>query len=113
MIICASFSQQWNGILPTGFTFEPCRDAMGGVACDAVYASQRTGAALGGVAVFFREGAKLRGRCTVPKADPRTLSAGWTDSVEAVAPRGSAFVPNLQPVRPRRRFRDSAVFSHP
>ncbi len=43
VIICASFSQQWNGILPTGFTLEHYRDAVGGAARDAVFASLVTG----------------------------------------------------------------------
>src|SRR5271157_5696797 len=43
VIIVASFSQHWNGILPTGFTGEPYRDAAGGAARDSVYASLITG----------------------------------------------------------------------
>src|SRR5271165_2689839 len=43
VIICASFSEQWNGILPTGFTLEHYRDAMNGAARDAVTASLVTG----------------------------------------------------------------------
>jgi 2-aminoethylphosphonate transport system permease protein len=43
VIICASFSEQWNGVLPTGFTLEHYRDAMGGAGRDAVTASLVTG----------------------------------------------------------------------
>ncbi len=43
VIILASFAEQWNGVLPTGFTLEHYRDAMGGAARDAVYASLVTG----------------------------------------------------------------------
>ena len=43
VIILASFSQQWNGVLPTGFTLEHYRDAAGGAARDAIYASLVTG----------------------------------------------------------------------
>jgi 2-aminoethylphosphonate transport system permease protein len=43
VIIFASFSAHWNGILPSGFTLEHYRDVMGGAARDAVYASLVTG----------------------------------------------------------------------
>ena len=45
VIIIASFSQHWNGILPTGFTWEHYRDRAppGGAARDAIYASLVTG----------------------------------------------------------------------
>src|SRR5271166_796533 len=43
VIIIASFSQHWNGVLPTGFTWEHYRDAAGGAARDSVYASLITG----------------------------------------------------------------------
>jgi 2-aminoethylphosphonate transport system permease protein len=43
VIILASFTQQWNGVLPTGFTWEHYRDATDGAARDAVYASLVTG----------------------------------------------------------------------
>jgi len=43
IIVLASFSQQWNGVLPSGFTLEHYRDAAGGAARDAIYASLVTG----------------------------------------------------------------------
>jgi 2-aminoethylphosphonate transport system permease protein len=43
VIVFASFSQQWNGVLPTGLTLEHYRDAFSGAARDAVTASFATG----------------------------------------------------------------------
>jgi 2-aminoethylphosphonate transport system permease protein len=43
VIVAASFAKQWNGPLPSGFTFEHYRDATGGAALDSVYASLVTG----------------------------------------------------------------------
>ena len=43
VIIVASFSQHWNGVVPTGFTSEHYRDAAGGAARDSVTASLVTG----------------------------------------------------------------------
>jgi 2-aminoethylphosphonate transport system permease protein len=43
VIILASFSQQWNGILPTGFTLEHYWDVAGGAGRDAIVASLVTG----------------------------------------------------------------------
>lgn len=43
VIVAASFSQQWNGVLPTGFTLEHYAAATRGDMRDAVYASLVTG----------------------------------------------------------------------
>jgi 2-aminoethylphosphonate transport system permease protein len=43
VILAASLAQQWNGVLPTGFTFEHYRDAGSGASGDAVFASLITG----------------------------------------------------------------------
>ena len=43
VIVVASFSQHWNGVLPSGFTFEHYAAATGGDMRDAVYASIVTG----------------------------------------------------------------------
>jgi len=43
VIIAASLAEQWNGVLPTGFTFEHYRDAGSGASGDAVLASLITG----------------------------------------------------------------------
>jgi 2-aminoethylphosphonate transport system permease protein len=43
VILSASLAQQWNGVLPTGLTFEHYRAAGSGAAGDAVFASLVTG----------------------------------------------------------------------
>src|ERR1700722_15165232 len=43
VILAASFAQQWNGVLPTGFTFEHYAAAGGGAAGGAVFGSLITG----------------------------------------------------------------------
>jgi 2-aminoethylphosphonate transport system permease protein len=43
VILAASFAQQWNGVLPTGFTFEHYAAAGSGASGDAVFASLITG----------------------------------------------------------------------
>src|ERR1700689_2910715 len=43
VIVVASFSQHWNGVLPSGFTFEHYAAATSGDMRDAVYASVVTG----------------------------------------------------------------------
>ena len=43
VILAASLAQQWNGVLPTGFTFEHYRAAGSGASGDAVFASLITG----------------------------------------------------------------------
>jgi 2-aminoethylphosphonate transport system permease protein len=43
VILVASFSQQWSGVLPTGFTVEHYGDMLSGASADAVWASLVTG----------------------------------------------------------------------
>lgn len=43
VILAASFANQWNGALPTGFTLDHYRAAGSGASCDAVFASLVTG----------------------------------------------------------------------
>ncbi len=43
VILAASFAAQWNGVLPTGFTFEHYAQAAGGASGEAVTASLATG----------------------------------------------------------------------
>src|SRR5271163_4665533 len=43
VILAASLAQQWNGVFPTGFTFEHYAAAAGGASGDAVVASLITG----------------------------------------------------------------------
>ena len=43
VILAASFASQWNGALPTGFTFEHFAAAGSGASGDAVFASLITG----------------------------------------------------------------------
>jgi 2-aminoethylphosphonate transport system permease protein len=43
VILTASLAQQWNGVLPTGFTFEHYAAAGSGASGDAVFASLITG----------------------------------------------------------------------
>ncbi|MGC2784109.1 MAG: ABC transporter permease subunit [Roseiarcus sp.] len=43
VILAASLARQWNGVLPTGFTFEHYRDAGSGASGEAVLASLITG----------------------------------------------------------------------
>ena len=43
VILAASLAQQWNGVLPTGFTLEHYASAAGGASGDAVVASLITG----------------------------------------------------------------------
>jgi 2-aminoethylphosphonate transport system permease protein len=43
VILAASLARQWNGVLPTGFTFEHYAFAAGGASGDAVVASLTTG----------------------------------------------------------------------
>src|SRR5260370_38649832 len=45
VILAASFASQWNGGLPTGFTFEHCLEAQRGASGGAVFASLVTGVA--------------------------------------------------------------------
>ena len=39
VILAASFAGQWNGVLPSGFTFEHYRQAGGGASGEAVFAA--------------------------------------------------------------------------
>src|ERR1700721_1206783 len=50
VILAASLAKQWNGVLPTGFTFEHYASAASGASGDSVLASLITGL----VAVFSR-----------------------------------------------------------
>ncbi|UDL94147.1 ABC transporter permease subunit [Lichenihabitans sp. PAMC28606] len=43
VIVVASFSQQWSGVLPTGFTVEHYSDVVSGASRDAIWASLATG----------------------------------------------------------------------
>ena len=43
VILAASFAGQWNGVLPSGFTFEHYRQAGDGASGEAVFASLATG----------------------------------------------------------------------
>jgi 2-aminoethylphosphonate transport system permease protein len=43
VIVVASFSQHWNGVLPSGFTFDHYGAAIGGDMRDAIFASVVTG----------------------------------------------------------------------
>ena len=43
VILAASLARQWNGVLPTGFTFEHYAAAASGALGDAVFASLITG----------------------------------------------------------------------
>src|ERR1700727_4000373 len=43
VILAASLAKQWNGVFPTGFTFEHYASAAGGASGDAVFASLVTG----------------------------------------------------------------------
>src|SRR5271166_5621370 len=43
VILAASFASQWNGVLPTRFTFDHYLEAKSGASGDAVFASLVTG----------------------------------------------------------------------
>jgi 2-aminoethylphosphonate transport system permease protein len=43
VILAASFAGQWNGVLPSGFTFEHFAQSGGGASGEAVFASLATG----------------------------------------------------------------------
>ena len=65
VIVVASFSQHWNGVLPSGFTFEHYAAAMGGDMRDAVYASIVTGFVASGLALVTGAWAALALRAQV------------------------------------------------
>src|SRR5271170_4831103 len=65
VIVVANFSQHWNGVLPSGFTFEHYAAAMGGDMRDAVYASIVTGFVASGLALVTGAWAALALRAQV------------------------------------------------
>jgi 2-aminoethylphosphonate transport system permease protein len=65
VIVVASFSQHWNGVLPSGFTFEHYAAATGGDMRDAVYASIVTGFVASGLALVTGAWAALALRAQV------------------------------------------------
>src|SRR5271168_4386169 len=72
IIVVASFSQHWNGVLPSGFTFEHYAAATSGDMRDAVYASIVTGFVASLLALVTGAWAALALRAEV---------SGWTKSL--------------------------------
>ena len=101
VIMLASFSQQWNGVLPTGFTLEHYRDATGGAARDAVYASLVTGFVASLLALVTGAWAALalarprgpvgeRARAAVLHSERRALGLGRPRPARRVQPEAAA-----------------------
>ena len=101
VILAASFATQWNGVLPTGFTFDHYLEARGGASGEAIFASLVTGVVassggarkrrLGGAGPSgARRGVEPIDRPALLRSERGSLSFGWPRPPRRVQPAAAA-----------------------
>ena len=90
VILAASFAGQWNGVLPSAFTFEHFAQSAGGASGEAVFASLATGVVASLLALISGAWAALALRSQRGETPHRQLARARPDEhvrPPAVAPR--------------------------